>query len=146
MTSLMISRMTSLMTSLLASLMASLMTSLIRYAEVAREYCGIDEATAALFARTGYYHLALAPHQLTMLVLNTNIWHVRNSRVPPSACGHLCEHLSNREARLIWTRAPHLAGKKLCGWSGRGGRPGLRCRPPWAVRMDGLAGAPLMAS
>ena len=104
MTSLMISRMTSLMTSLLASLMASLMTSLIRYAEVAREYCGIDEATAALFARTGYYHLALVPHQLTMLVLNTNIWHVRNSRVPPSAC----EHLSNRDARLIWTYVPDL--------------------------------------
>lgn len=48
------------------------------HAATAREYCGLDDATAAHFARVGYYNLSLPTHSLTILVLNTNVYAPRN--------------------------------------------------------------------
>lgn len=41
-------------------------------AQVAREHCGLDEATAAVFARNGYYNVTLRGGAVKVLVLNTN--------------------------------------------------------------------------
>ena len=41
-------------------------------AQVAKEHCGLDDATAALFAQMGYYNVTLRGGKVKVLVLNTN--------------------------------------------------------------------------
>ncbi len=88
------------------------------HAETAVKYCGLDEVTAAMFARVGYYNLSLPLHELTILVLNTNLYVARNcggtgpgSGMADAACG--ADPLGQFEWMEAQFRAAAAAGHRV---------------------------------